>query len=47
MDFELFLVHGVAGLTVGRHVNPIHDRQAVQRVKRIRARAAKHGIDGV
>lgn len=33
--------------TIGCHLNPIHDRQAEQRVKRIRARAAKHGIDGV
>ncbi len=33
--------------TIGRHMAPIHDRQAEQRVKRIRARAAKHGIDGV
>ena len=33
--------------TIGRHMEPIHDRQAVQRANRIRARAAKHGIDGV
>lgn len=33
--------------TIGCHLNPTHDRQAEQRVKRIRARAAKHGIDGV
>ena len=33
--------------TIGRHLNPTHDRQAKQRVKRIRARAEKHGIDGV
>jgi hypothetical protein len=32
---------------IGRHLEPIHDRQAEQRVKRIRARANKHGIDGV
>jgi hypothetical protein len=32
---------------IGRHLNPIHDRRAEQRVKRIRARAIKHGIDGV
>jgi len=30
--------------TIGRHLDPIHDRQAEQRVKRIRARAAKFGI---
>jgi hypothetical protein len=33
--------------TIGLHLNPIHDRQAEQRVNRIRARAAKHGIEGV
>lgn len=33
--------------TIGRHLEPIHDRQAKQRVKRIRARASKFGIDGV
>ena len=32
---------------IGRHMDPIHDRQAEQRIKRIRARAAKHGVDGV
>ena len=32
---------------IGRHMEPTHDRQAEQRVKRIRARAKKHGIDGV
>ena len=32
---------------IGRHLEPIHDRQAEQRVKRIQARAAKHGIEGV
>jgi hypothetical protein len=33
--------------TIGCHLNPIHDRQAEQRVKRIRARAWQFGIDGV
>ena len=33
--------------TVGRHLNPIHDRQAEQRVRRIRARATRHGIKEV
>lgn len=30
--------------TIGRHENPAHDQQVKQRVKRIRARAEKHGI---
>jgi hypothetical protein len=33
--------------TIGRHLNPIHDRQAEQRVKCIRAKATLFGIHGV
>lgn len=33
--------------TIGCHLNPTHDRQAEQRVRRIRARAEKHGIRGI